>query len=87
MVEQERKPWGVRLTSQPLSGRPTRIIGEINNPKGTRAPEGKFWFDGIVNEKPLGITELMIWQQELHRFIDEAKGISAEMLAKARKKK
>ena len=78
MVKRERKSWGVRLTSQPLSG--MRIIGEINYPKGTRTPESKFWFDGVT--EPLGITELMVWQQALLRFIDEAKGVSAEMRKK-----
>jgi hypothetical protein len=87
MIEHEQKPWGVRLISQPLTGRTLRIVGEIDKPKGTKAPEGRFWFDGALSDKPLRITELMIWQQELIRFIDAAKDVSAQMLAKARKKR
>lgn len=87
MIERETKSWGVRLTSQPLTGREMRIVGEINNSKDQRAPETRFWFDGALSNKPLRMTELMIWQQELLRFIDEVKDVSAQMLAKARKKK
>jgi hypothetical protein len=64
-----------------------KIIGEINNSKDQRAPETRFWFDGALSNKPLRMTELMIWQQELLRVIDEVKDVSAQMLAKARKKK
>jgi hypothetical protein len=66
------------------------IIGEVNNPKPGKSPEGLFWFEGVPNEQPLRLTELNVWQQGLHRFLETVKDVSVRMTRdkpKAKKKR
>ena len=80
MVTREDKVWGVRLSMQPLTTRPTmQLIGEVDRPKANRSPEVRIWFDGAPCEKPLKLMELGVWQETLVQFIAEVKDTAATL--------
>ena len=86
MIQREEKEWGVRLSMQPLTGRPSmQIIAEVDNPKPGRKPDTRYWFDGAGSEKPLRPAELTVWQEGLRQFQDVVKDVQARLMKPATK--
>lgn len=80
MVEREQKAWGVRLSMQPLTARPSMFMtAEVDFPKGDLSPAIRVWFDGAEVEKPFKLTELAAWQATLTQFIAEVKDTAATL--------
>ena len=89
MVEREESKWGVRLQLQPLSDRPEMaLVAEIAHPKTTKTPDTKIWLNGLLANKPMRITELVVLREAIQNFVEAIKEETAQMRAKvARRKK
>ena len=87
-MQREEREWGVLLTLQPLSARPEmKILAEVNEPRGDKKPEIRVWFDGVPRDRPLRITELNVWNQQMRQLVDQIKDAAAELANPKRRRK
>ena len=87
MVEREENAWGVKLQLQPLSDRPEMLlVAEIARPKSAKTPDTKIWLNGMLANKPMKITELLLLREQIQNFAMAIKEETAQLRAKATRK-
>lgn len=78
MITREEKPWGIRLSMEPVPD--MRMWAEIR--RGRRNLDYKIRFDGTPPDSFLRLSDLATWMNALQRLNDEIREVAAEIRSK-----